>query len=40
MRAKISPFCLHRIRIYMQQMFMKPIETFMAEPQDFPRTTR
>lgn len=38
MRAKTSPFCLHRIRIYMQQMFMKPVETFVTEPQASPRT--
>lgn len=38
MRSKTSPFGLHRIRIHTQHMFMKPVETFMTEPQASPRT--
>ncbi len=37
MRRKTSPFGLHRIRIHTQHMFMKPVETFMTEPQASPR---
>ena len=38
MRSKTSPFGLHRIWIHTQHMFMKPVETFMTEPQASPRT--
>ena len=37
MKTKTGPFSLYCIRIHTQHMFMKPIETFMIEPQASPR---